>query len=251
MSPSHRLAIVCTLLIAGSLDAADPFCYPEAKSGTGELKTINGLPVLTVSGSPREMGEAVGVLAVKPAGKMTGYPEDLVKHYHLAPLWPFLVRAGKKMVEDFPADYRKEFESMTVASRVDRDRLAAGNTLFDLKKFLACSALLADAGRSATGPRCSAGTSIIPHWDTPTNTAWSRSTGRPANMRSPRSASPDWWDVSPASTTRGWRWRFSRSSRSSSRRSGSTPPACPTLCVTGESSKSAAASRRRKNCWRR
>ena len=151
MSPTRQLAMLGVLLVAGPLTAADPFVFPEAHYGKGELKYIHHIPVLTVSGSPREMGEAVGVLAVKPARKMTRYPQDMVKHYHLQSLWRFLVNAGKKMVADFPADYREEFEAMAAGSHVDRDRLAAGNTLFDLKKFLACSALLADAGRSATG----------------------------------------------------------------------------------------------------
>jgi hypothetical protein len=138
-------------LVATFASAAEPFRFPEGRHGTGKLKYINGLPVLTVAGSPEEIGEAVGVLAVRPGWRMACYPEELIKEYHLRPLWRPLVTAGKWMVERFPDDYRREFEAMANSSGVDRDRLVAGNTLFDLKKIMACSAVLVDAGRSATG----------------------------------------------------------------------------------------------------
>jgi hypothetical protein len=40
---------------------------------------------------------------------------------------------------------------MARAAGVDRDMLVVGNTLFDIKKFLACSALMVSKDRSATG----------------------------------------------------------------------------------------------------
>src|SRR5262249_57668039 len=56
-----------------------------------------------------------------------------------------------KSVETFPRYYRRELEAMARASQVERDRLVAGNTLFDLKKLIACSALLVEPWRSASG----------------------------------------------------------------------------------------------------
>jgi hypothetical protein len=135
----------------GGPAAAEPFRYPEGTYGTAELKYMSGLPVLTAQGSPREIGAAVGVLALRPGWRMACYPEDLIKHYHLRPLWRPLVAAGNRMVRDFPADYREELEAMARHSGVGRERLVVGNTLFDLKKLIACSALLAEGGRSDTG----------------------------------------------------------------------------------------------------
>jgi hypothetical protein len=44
-----RLCIASALvLLVGSLSAAEPFCYPEAKHGKGELRYVNGVPVLVV-----------------------------------------------------------------------------------------------------------------------------------------------------------------------------------------------------------
>ena len=53
--------------------AAEPFRFPEAKHKGGELKYINGLPVLTVAGTPEEIGEQVATLtagSVKPPGRI-------------------------------------------------------------------------------------------------------------------------------------------------------------------------------------
>jgi len=54
---------------------------------------------------------------------MTGYPEELVKHYHLQYLGRFLVYSGKKMLRIIPPTSR-EFEAMVTGSTC-RDRLVA------------------------------------------------------------------------------------------------------------------------------
>ena len=36
--------------------ATEPFHYPEARHGKGELKYVNDLPVLLVEGTPRKSG---------------------------------------------------------------------------------------------------------------------------------------------------------------------------------------------------
>jgi isopenicillin-N N-acyltransferase-like protein len=149
MRLTHRVAI-SVLLLAGAV-AAEPFRYPTGRTRGGELAYLNGLPVLQVSGLPRQIGAAVGALALAPAKKMASYPEDLVKHYHIGPLWSLLVLSGRMMVEGFPADFHDELEALASSSGVERDRIVAGNTLFDLKKFLACSALLVEGARSDTG----------------------------------------------------------------------------------------------------
>jgi predicted choloylglycine hydrolase len=151
----YRLTVLSAILVAATsaavAHAGEPFRYPEAKYDKGELKYINGLPVLTVEGTPEEMGSAVGALAVRPAKRMHHYPEELLKHYCLHVFWEPFVTAGKKMVQQFPEDYRQELEAMARGGDIDPDLLAVGNTLFDLKKILACSALLVGPDRSDTG----------------------------------------------------------------------------------------------------
>ncbi len=134
-----------------SVAAGEPFRYPEGSHGTGELRYINGLPVLTVAGTPEQIGEAVGVLALKPAQRMLDYPEDLLKFVHMRALWHPAVSQGNKMLQQFPTDYQQELEAIVRGAGVDHDSVVLGNTLFDIKKWVACSALLLEANRSATG----------------------------------------------------------------------------------------------------
>jgi hypothetical protein len=146
------LSLLVLLAASAAGRAAEPFRFPEGKLGDkGELKYQNGLPVLVVRGSPEEMGEAVGVLALKKSTRTLDYPRELLKYYRVEALWALFERAGMDMYKQFPDPYRKELESMVKAAGVDRERVIVGNTLFDLKKVFACSAILIEPGRSATG----------------------------------------------------------------------------------------------------
>jgi predicted choloylglycine hydrolase len=133
-----------------ALKADPPFRFPQARCPHGELKYISDVPILFVDGTPEEIGTAVGLLALKPGKRMAGYPLDVLREYHLSALrWPLLYM-GRIMVQLFPHDYREEMQAMASAAEVDPDLAVLGNTMFDLKKVVACSALLVDPDRSAT-----------------------------------------------------------------------------------------------------
>jgi len=137
------------LLLSVPVTAAEPFRFPEKEQGPAKLKYCNGLPVLTVEGTPEEIGDQVAALAVKPAGKILDYPKELMDRFQIPIGWPVFYRAGSAMLPQFPADHRKELEAM-IKTGIDREKLVVGNTMFDLKKSIACSALQVAAERSAT-----------------------------------------------------------------------------------------------------
>jgi predicted choloylglycine hydrolase len=142
-------------VVAAPAPAADPFRYPEKKlEGKAELKYVQKqIPVLVVEGTPEEIGKQVALLAAKPGQKVFDYPQDYLKRFHLQLFWPMLLRQSEEMLKHFPPDYRKELDALIKASGIDRERVVAGNTMFDIKKFFACSALVVEAERSATrGP---------------------------------------------------------------------------------------------------
>jgi hypothetical protein len=150
-----RLA-ACTLLLLALLaarpaPAAEPFRFPAARTPGGELSFRNGLPVLTVTGSPEDIGAAVGLLALRPSQRTLGYPLELLKEHGAERTYKLFVDGGNGMFRRFPADYQRELEAMVRAAGVNRDDVIVGNTFFDLKKVFACSALLVEPGRSATG----------------------------------------------------------------------------------------------------
>lgn len=142
-------ALLCVL--PASVSAKEPFRFPEAKSGKAELKYLQQIPVLIVEGEPADLGGGVGALALKPGKRVLGYPRELLAWRDLENLWPTLLTAGKGMYKNFPDEYRKELEAMVESAGVERDPVVAGNTFFDLKKSLACSAILLEKARSGTG----------------------------------------------------------------------------------------------------
>jgi isopenicillin-N N-acyltransferase-like protein len=146
------LAAAALVALAGQLHADDSgFRYPEAKYGKGELRYLQGVPVLVVAGSPEEIGEQMGVLALRPAAPAVALFETFLAEHGLRSFRPLLARIGEGLLAKFPEDYRRELNAAVKAGGVDRDLLVIGNTFHDVKRLTGCSALLVDPSRSASG----------------------------------------------------------------------------------------------------
>ncbi len=139
------------LAVAPRASAAQPFKYPERSHGPATLRYVDGVPVLTVFGTPRQIGEQIGALALKPARRLISFPRDMLKQNGVSWLLPFLELGARRMAENFPPAYRRELDAMAVASGVSQADLLLANTVFDLYKVLGCSTLTVEAARSATG----------------------------------------------------------------------------------------------------
>ncbi len=145
-------AILLVAFLAGTpAPGAEPFRYPEAKHGGGELRYINGVPVLMVQGSPAEIGEQIGALGLKPAVGLTKLADQFIKANGWERLYPVLLRTGNIMLPQFPVDHLTELEAAAKASGWPKDLLVFGNTLPDLRKLTGCSAFLVESAQSATG----------------------------------------------------------------------------------------------------
>src|SRR5262245_9038755 len=144
------LLALAMLIVAPAALRAEPFRYPEAKHGKGELKHIDGVPVVVLAGKPGEIGEQMAILTAKPAGKLLDYPKDFLKAIKLDFTWPVIVNMGKALLPNFPAEHLQELEAGVKAANLDRDLFVAANTMFDLKKVIGCSTLIVEPERSAT-----------------------------------------------------------------------------------------------------
>ena len=132
---------------------APAFRYPEAKYGKGELKYINDIPVLTVRGTPEEIGEQIGVLALKPMTEhmdVHHLVQEVLKSHHITKAYPLLARFCAALFYRFPAAYRREVDAMAKASGVERDLLVVANMAPDLYRLPGCSTLIVEPGKSAT-----------------------------------------------------------------------------------------------------
>jgi hypothetical protein len=150
------LTFVLPLAFLSAGEAARPaqekdFRFPEGRVAGGSLAYRNGLPVLVVEGSPEQMGTAAGTLALKPSPQTLEYTRCLLRERNAERLYDLFVKGGNGMFGHFPPAYRAEIDALARSAGVSRDDVIVGNTFFDLKKVFACSAVLVEPGRSATG----------------------------------------------------------------------------------------------------
>src|SRR5262249_37014209 len=138
-------------LVSPVAAAEKPFRYPEGKHGKGELKYVNGVPVLTVEGTPEEIGEQIGSLTIKKVGGFEKLFKEFLKFQRAEKVWPFLVKACTTLYKRMPADHVKEIDALAKASGVDRDTFIVANTIMDVMKLGGCSTLVVEPSRSATG----------------------------------------------------------------------------------------------------
>jgi WD40 repeat protein len=140
-------------LLAGWPKTA-PFRYPEAKHGRGELKYINGLPVLFAQGTPEEIGAQIGALGLKPIVANLDVPhlvDEVLKSHNIRQGFPWLKKFCNALFYRFPKEYRREVEAMAKASGLDPDLLVILNLAPDLYRLPGCSTLIVEPAKSATG----------------------------------------------------------------------------------------------------
>ncbi|HZU38434.1 MAG TPA: C45 family peptidase [Gemmataceae bacterium] len=153
MPQRRTLAFLVLLLAVPPLAAQSPHTFTEACHGKGTLRYIDGIPVLTVSGTPEEIGEQIGALTGKQLGQIARYPKMLVSLIRGQAGWDRLMATSKKLLPQFPEDYRKEMAAVAKAAHLDPELLLAGNTFPDILKSGGCSTIIVEPHRSVTrGP---------------------------------------------------------------------------------------------------
>lgn len=134
------------LLISLSLGE---FRYPPGTHGGGELRLIDGVPLLILRGTPEEMGEQHGTLAVRPLAPIAeGIIREVSDKTGLGALLPIAGRVGGGVLAKYPDAYRREFEAMARVGGVSRDTLIVANTLGELRPLAGCSGLMLDPSRA-------------------------------------------------------------------------------------------------------
>jgi isopenicillin-N N-acyltransferase-like protein len=139
--------------VGPATSAADTFRFPEGKYLAGELKYINGLPVLVLEGTPEEIGRQEARLAPKISRQLWQIPKQILAKRGAEAAWPAVVTAGRMLFARVPADHRKELETIAKVAQVDEDTLVVANTLLELRRLGGCSTLIVQGNRSAAeGP---------------------------------------------------------------------------------------------------
>lgn len=139
------------LLLAAPLFAQPKFEFKEKKHGGGELKYVDGIPVVTVGGKPAEIGEQLAELVVKDSSDPVDLMERFLADNKLKGALPLVKLQAAKLKKGIPADHLEEMEALAKRAERDLDLIITANTIYDLSSGMGCSTLIAEKERSATG----------------------------------------------------------------------------------------------------
>lgn len=146
----RRLALLLVLLLP-STGWSQAKTFPAAKHGKGELVYVEGVPVLTVKGTPAEMGEQFGKLAVAAAPDLNGLLERFLKDSRQTERYPIIAALAISLKSNIPAHIAEELAAAGKAAERDDASMLFANTVADLSSGLGCSTLVIEPERSKTG----------------------------------------------------------------------------------------------------
>jgi isopenicillin-N N-acyltransferase-like protein len=146
-------SIAFIVAVCGHAVAAEPSVFDAAKHKSGELQFIEGLPVVTVEGTPEEIGEQLGTLFKKPLASLPAKQEAFAKGFGFKQPPAVLMKTGNFLLPWFPENHRRELQAVAKAAEMDENFLIFGNLMYELSRFPACSTLTVEPDRSKTdGP---------------------------------------------------------------------------------------------------
>ncbi|MGH7200331.1 MAG: hypothetical protein ACREJB_06975, partial [Planctomycetaceae bacterium] len=147
MHHRRRFAVVLlfsALLLPVAARAAEPVQFTEGTHGKGELKHIDGVPVLFLRGTPEEIGTQQGKLLSGPLGPILQFPRKFIDASGSQFAWPVCVVMSRTLMKHAPEDHRKELDAAIAASGKDQNTLYVANTLLELRRIGGCSTLVVE-----------------------------------------------------------------------------------------------------------
>jgi isopenicillin-N N-acyltransferase like protein len=146
---------LATLVVGFSIcvsSGAEPSkTFPDAKHGQGEMKHVNGMPVLFLRGTPSEIGEQYGVLAVKNAPDLDGFQNNFFKDARIEGKAKLIMLLARRLTTGMPKHHMEEIEAAIKVSKRDRDLVLFANSVYDLSSNMGCSTVVVEKSRSKTG----------------------------------------------------------------------------------------------------
>jgi hypothetical protein len=131
--------------------AEDARAFHEGRSGHGELKYINDLPVLIVAGTPEEMGRQKADLTADVMKRICDYPRRLLDRSSHKDRLQRYQEMSNALVKNLPPDHRAELRAFAEVSGIDREMGVLANMLPDIYRDISCSSLIVEPSKSATG----------------------------------------------------------------------------------------------------
>jgi hypothetical protein len=142
---------ISALAVCLPVGKAEEPSFKPAKFGKGELQYVEGIPLLTLEGSPEEIGAAYGELAGAAVLPLVDVPKKLLARHGAGASWPVVATVARAMLARAPENHRREIVAQAKHSGIDLDVLAVANTMIELRRLGGCSALVVSPDHSRTG----------------------------------------------------------------------------------------------------
>jgi len=141
-----------------AFSAPDQPLYREANWKGGQLKYVNGIPLLITQGTPEQIGTQEFTLSIDATRPLLRLPrkmlgEDGAKPNFAKMVWPAIVNLSRATMDRAPARYRKEWETGARSAKLTREEqetFLVANSMVELRRY-ACSAFLVEPPRSSSG----------------------------------------------------------------------------------------------------
>ncbi len=88
--------LLVLLTVTAAAPAAEKRTFKEARFEKGQLQYVNNLPVLTVEGTPKEMGRQEAALTGEVAKSFSKYPRQLMTLSGQGKKWDKCVETGAR-----------------------------------------------------------------------------------------------------------------------------------------------------------
>jgi len=155
----NRLRFWIVLALVGSCFLCPPrgftgeaFRYQEVSHDGAWFRYFGNIPVLSLSGTPEQMGRQQGKLGATIAEGLLSYPKELLETIGRKGGWTAHLEIAQKMRAQFPPDHLAELEALAKTANLPEQVLLGANILADAYRArIGCSSLIVEASRSKTG----------------------------------------------------------------------------------------------------
>ncbi|NMC19828.1 MAG: hypothetical protein GYA33_05345 [Thermogutta sp.] len=133
--------------------ADDGVFGPARTYDKGELRYVEGVPVIILRGSPEERGRQEGSFSLNIAAGMLNAPRKLLDLMEYPGGWDAFLEKSRPYLARIPDHQRREIEGMVAMGkgRVGYEDIAAANVIPDLYRSFACSSLVVLPEKSDDG----------------------------------------------------------------------------------------------------
>jgi hypothetical protein len=124
--------------------------FQATRSGRGEIRYLDSIPIATFTGSPEEIGKQHAALLLRHSTELLQFPKRVLADAGMGFFYPFAGEGAKSLMLNAPQRYQQEVATATKAASLEPDTLAVANTLLELRR-VGCSSLIVEPHKSATG----------------------------------------------------------------------------------------------------